>query len=164
MGLCVSLKRGEEDGRIKEKRPRISLFLWSKTFWWGEKNANNVRKFKGRTTGWWVIEREREKETCSKRSVKEACGEMHHNLLPLSAGLTLIHWSRDRELSAQWRPGVLWSICRVVLLIVGIHSECCCPVTTAPHEAQIWLPSYVCRVFYQPCRCFLHVPELSVFV
>lgn len=52
-------------------------------------------------------ERERERETCSKGSDKEACGEMHPNLLPLSVGLTLIQWSRDHELLARSRPGAL---------------------------------------------------------
>lgn len=46
---------------------------------------------------------------------------MNPNLLPLSVGLTLIHWSRDHELLARSRPGALWSICRIALLIVGIH-------------------------------------------
>lgn len=38
---------------------------------------------------------------------QEACGDMQANLLPLSVGLTLIHWSRDHELLAWSRPGVL---------------------------------------------------------
>lgn len=44
--------------------------------------------------------RDRKRETHSKGSDQEACGDMNPNLLPLSVGLTLIHWSHDSELLA----------------------------------------------------------------
>lgn len=53
---------------------------------------------------------------------KEACGDMRPNVLPPSVGLALIHWSCDHQLLARLRPGVLWSICQMVSLIVGTHS------------------------------------------
>ena len=49
----------------------------------------------------------KEKGKHSKGSDQEACGDMHLNLLPLSVGLTLIHWSCDFELLVWSRPGVL---------------------------------------------------------
>lgn len=50
---------------------------------------------------------ETERETYLRGSDQEACGAMHTNLLPLSVGLILIHWSCDQELSVWSRPGGL---------------------------------------------------------
>lgn len=59
---------------------------------------------------------------------QEACAD---GLLPLSVGLTLIHRSRDGELSARSGPAALPSICRIALLIVGMHRVSVCPMIAA---------------------------------
>lgn len=93
----------------------------------------------------------KEKQKHSKGSDQEACGDMHPNLLPLSVGLTLIHWSRDHELLAWSRPGVLWSICRIALLIVGIYRMHFWPMITvcftqSSNLIAMLLASYFCMV------------------
>lgn len=95
------------------------------------KNMSNIR---------WD-ERRKRKKTHSEGSDKEACGDMYPNLLPLSVGLTLIHWSHDHELLARSRPGALWSICRTVLLIVGVSGVYSGPMIAAPDKTHVCLPS-----------------------
>lgn len=104
----------------------------------------------------------KEKEKHSKGSDQEACGDIHPNLLPLSVGLTLIHWSRDHELLAWSRPGVLWSICQIALLIVGIYRMHFWPMITACSTLKFDCHQLVTSArfhhqFYEvslsPCRC-----------
>lgn len=91
-------------------------------------------------TGLHEVHSEVRKGAHSKGSDKEACGDRHPHLLPLSVGLTLIHWSHDPELLAWSRPGALWSICRIALLIVGISSVHVCPMISAcsTQEPQLY--------------------------
>lgn len=49
----------------------------------------------------------KEMEMCLKGRDKEACVDMHPNVLPLSVGLALIQRSCDPQLLAGLRPGVL---------------------------------------------------------
>lgn len=90
---------------------------------------------------------------------KEACGDMHSNLLPLSVGLRLIHWSRDHELLAWSRPGALWSICRIALLIVGIHSVYSCLMITAcsTQDSNLIAISYYHHSYFCSSFSFLSV-------
>lgn len=90
---------------------------------WKKKQSHYCKVcFKVFEMGLHEVHSEKRKGAHSKGSDKKACGDRHPHLLPLSVGLTLIHWSHDHELLAWSRPGALWSICRMALLIVGIPS------------------------------------------